>query len=239
MSGVDPDRRRPFRVEGVIVPHRQRTSLEHHSLGRWRALAENFRDQVRIRWTFAAPDPLAVTPHRNRRLLQRHVKTDIVTHGCSPFDAWARRPVVSPSLHPIGEQPPDAGSSRPLTSLEDDDAWSPVRLRRRAGRVAYGAPACSGLRADPTPIRGDERARCLDYSDPRGPRPGPAVAARTRNQGNGLIDGYEGDKVLAKGGGVRDTGDRVNPAPGQTILSARITGRLNVSRVVSEVGSRQ
>jgi hypothetical protein len=26
--------------------------------------------------------------------------------GCSPSDAWARRQVVSPYFHPIGEQPP-------------------------------------------------------------------------------------------------------------------------------------
>ena len=40
----------------------------------------------------------------------RHVETDIFFHGCSPFDAWARRPVVSPYFHPIGEQPPSKTS---------------------------------------------------------------------------------------------------------------------------------
>src|ERR1700752_3224318 len=42
---------------------------------------------------------------RDCRLFHRHVETNIFFHGCSPFDAWARRPVVSPYFHPIGEQP--------------------------------------------------------------------------------------------------------------------------------------
>jgi len=45
-------------------------------------------------------------PNRYCSLFQRHIQADILAHGCSPIDAWARRPVVSPYLHLIGKQPP-------------------------------------------------------------------------------------------------------------------------------------
>jgi hypothetical protein len=49
---------------------------------------------------------LAAPSDRHRRLFHRHVEPDIVVHGCFLFDARARRPVVSPFVHPIEEQPP-------------------------------------------------------------------------------------------------------------------------------------
>src|ERR1051325_7045049 len=91
----------------------------------------------------AAPNTLAVPPHPERRLFQGHVETDRLTHGCSPLDAWARRPVVSPQLLPAGEQPPlplwaaslrpEGERSRDYPMCENAAAGKIVRAGRRIG----------------------------------------------------------------------------------------------------------
>ena len=67
------------------------------------------------------------------------VETDIVVHGCSPFDAWARLPVVSPYFHVIGEQPPASMSVTGFgaTRSRDYPMWTappPARERHGSGR---------------------------------------------------------------------------------------------------------
>jgi hypothetical protein len=106
MTCIDADRRQPFGAERMIKPYRQRSGLEHDSLYGRRPLADELGDDSGIRYALAAPDPFTCSADRDYRLFHRHVETDIFFHGCSPFDAWARRPVVSPYFHPIGEQPP-------------------------------------------------------------------------------------------------------------------------------------
>src|SRR5215467_10006601 len=94
----------------MIEPYRQRSGLEYHALHGWRPLADELGDNAGIRCALAAPDPFTCSADRDCRLFHRHVETDIFFYGCSPFDAWARRPVVSPYFHPIGEQPPSKTS---------------------------------------------------------------------------------------------------------------------------------
>ena len=92
----------------------------------------------------AAPDALAVPSDRNRRLFHRHVEADIFFHGCSPFDAWARRPVVSPYFHLIGEQPPASmcvTASGRLAPAITPCGWPPHR-----GLIGALAP-CGALQA--------------------------------------------------------------------------------------------
>src|SRR4029079_1779135 len=79
--------------------------LEYHAFHGWRPLADELGDNAGIGCALAAPDPFPCSADRDCRLFHRHVETNIFVHGCSPFDAWARRPVVSPYFHPIGEQP--------------------------------------------------------------------------------------------------------------------------------------
>src|SRR6516165_2160967 len=89
----------------MIEPYRQRSGLEYHAFRGWRPLADELGDDAGIRCALAAPDPFTCSADRDCRLFHRHVETNIFFHGCSPFDAWARRRVVSPYFHPIGEQP--------------------------------------------------------------------------------------------------------------------------------------
>src|SRR4030095_6596609 len=75
----------------------------------------------------AAPGPFTCSADRDCRLFHRHVETNIFFHGCSPFDAWARRPVVSPYFHPIGEQPPASivgGTDSGATRSRDYPMWT-------------------------------------------------------------------------------------------------------------------
>ena len=87
-------------------PHRQRAGLEHDPFDCWCPLAHQLCNHSRVRDTFSAPDPLPVTPDRHGSLFHRNIEANIFLHGCSPSDVWARRPVESPYLHHIGEQPP-------------------------------------------------------------------------------------------------------------------------------------
>src|SRR5215469_5196729 len=105
MARIDADRRQPFGAQRMIEPYRQRSGFEYHAFHEWRPLADELGDNAGIRCALAAPDPFTCSADRDCRLFHRHVETNIFVHGCSPFDAWARRPVVSPYLHPIGEQP--------------------------------------------------------------------------------------------------------------------------------------
>src|SRR4051812_49903379 len=98
--------RETLRAERVIEPHRQWPGFEDHAFGRGRMLAQQIANTSRIGRALAAPDPLAIPSNGNGRLFHRHVEADIFVHGCSPSDAWARLPVVSPYFHQIGEQPP-------------------------------------------------------------------------------------------------------------------------------------
>jgi hypothetical protein len=106
MASINADCWQPHAAQGVIKPHRQRTGFEYDALGGRRPLPDKFGNDVGIRCALPAPDPFAFTADRHCRLFHRHVETDIFCHGCSPFDAWARRQVVSPYFHLIGEQPP-------------------------------------------------------------------------------------------------------------------------------------
>ncbi len=106
MARIDADRRQTLRAQGMEEPDGQRPGLEYHPLGCRRTLADQRRNRLRIRRTLAAPNALAPAANGYRRLFQRNIKPDILVHGCSPSDAWARLPVVSPFFHLIGEQPP-------------------------------------------------------------------------------------------------------------------------------------
>src|ERR1700752_2378077 len=94
----------------MIEPYR---GLEYHAFHGWRPLANEFGNNAGIRCALAAPDPFTCSADRDCGLFHRHVETNIFFHGCSPFDAWARRPVASPYFHPIGEQPLIQGNSLP------------------------------------------------------------------------------------------------------------------------------
>ena len=106
MPSVDADRRHAFRAERMKEPDRERSRLEHHPLGRRGMLTQQGGDNLGIGRALAASHPLAVAPYGDGGLFHRHVQTDILFHGCSPSDAWARLQVVSPYFHLIGEQPP-------------------------------------------------------------------------------------------------------------------------------------
>lgn len=92
MPCVDADRGQSFGAQGMEEPHRQRAGLEHDTLSLRRMSPQYRRNRTGVRGAFAAPDPPAASAHRNRRLFQGYVQTDIVAHGCSPFDVWARCP---------------------------------------------------------------------------------------------------------------------------------------------------
>ena len=96
MPRVYADRWQPFGAQGMEEPHRQRAGLEHDTLCVWRVSPQNRSNRRRVKGAFAAPDPQAASAHGNRRLFHRHIQTDRVAHGSSPFDAWARFPIVSP-----------------------------------------------------------------------------------------------------------------------------------------------
>jgi hypothetical protein len=87
MARVDADRRQSLRAQYMIEPYRQRPCLEHYPLDGRRVFADQCRQCLRIGCTLAAPDTLAISPNRDGRLFQRNVETDILAHGCSPFDA--------------------------------------------------------------------------------------------------------------------------------------------------------
>jgi hypothetical protein len=80
-------------------------------------------------------------------LFQRNVETNILAHGCSPFDAWARLPVVSPYFHPIGEQPPPLIVNRKSGPIAPDYPCGRVRWTRSV-RSAPGAELGSDAEQD-------------------------------------------------------------------------------------------
>lgn len=79
------------------------------------ALAEQRREQLRVGRALAPPNPLAVLPDRDCRLFHGDVQTDILFHGCPPFDAWARAD-REPVIHPIKGQSAARGSNVAATS---------------------------------------------------------------------------------------------------------------------------
>lgn len=104
----------------MIKPYGHRSGLEHHAFCGGCLLANQLGSNLWVGGAPAAPDPLAFTADRYGRLFHRHVETDIFFHGCSPFDAWARRPVVSPQFHPFVEQPPSKNMIGPRAARSRD-----------------------------------------------------------------------------------------------------------------------
>lgn len=94
----------PSPLEGMEEPDRQGTGIDYDPLNFGRMLAQNTGNNGRIGSALAAPNSLAVSADTDRSVFQGQIEIDILTHGCSPRDTWARRPVVSPQLHPAGEQ---------------------------------------------------------------------------------------------------------------------------------------
>jgi hypothetical protein len=100
---MTPNRRRPVELLGPLPPAAPAGGA---------ALQPPVENQQTREVTIPSSPP---APSR------RTVEPDIIVHGWSPFDAWARLPVVSPYFHPIGEQPPASmsmtGSGRPAPAI--------------------------------------------------------------------------------------------------------------------------
>lgn len=117
MTRIDAGGRYPIGAKRVKEPHGQWPSLEYDTFRRWRPLVYKCRYRCSVCDALSPQNPLSSTADRNRCLFHGHVKADIVFQRCSPIDAWARLPVVSPCFHHIGEQPPS--QSRPAVNRGD------------------------------------------------------------------------------------------------------------------------
>ena len=87
MPCVDAHRWQACGRQLVVKPGRERPGLEHHKHRIRRVLADRFGHHPRMRQALAAPDPLAVLPHRDPGLFQGHVQADILIHGYTPQSA--------------------------------------------------------------------------------------------------------------------------------------------------------
>jgi len=85
MPRVDANRWNPCIGQRMIKPYRKGTSLKDDPSGVGRMLMEQGYDAVRVGFAFTAPDPSATAPNGNGCLFQRHIKPDILFHGCSPM----------------------------------------------------------------------------------------------------------------------------------------------------------
>ena len=86
MSSINTDRWHAFGRQRMIEPDRQRAGLEDDALG----VLAHARGSLRpAPWDRMAHLPrqirLPFLPHRDRRLFQRHIQSDILVHGCSPL----------------------------------------------------------------------------------------------------------------------------------------------------------
>ena len=90
MARIDADCRQPFCRQCMIKPYREWPCLEHDPLHLRGTFADHVRQKLRIRGALAAPDALAILPNRDRSVFQGNIETDILLHGCPPYDAWAR-----------------------------------------------------------------------------------------------------------------------------------------------------